>query len=120
MTREEAIKWKKEIYAFQQGKTIEILDQVENKWIPVSDPFFSLDREYRIAPEPRPTKYRPFKFGEITPGNIVRNIETQDLCSVIYVNSGGLVVGRSSLCYNELLQYYTFFDGSPCGVKEAA
>lgn len=49
MTKQEAIKWKPEIEAFQQGKTIQIL--IRNKWVDDENPSFSIKSKYRIKPE---------------------------------------------------------------------
>jgi len=52
MSREEAIKWKPEIEAFQQGKTIQYKDLIRKEWTDNDKPAFKLDCFYRIKPEP--------------------------------------------------------------------
>ena len=54
MTQEGAIKWKKEIEAFQQGKTIQVFTR---KWVDDDNPSFSLKSKYRVKPEQ--TKRQP-------------------------------------------------------------
>ena len=54
MTQEDAIKWKKEIEAFQQGKTIQVFTR---KWVDDDNPSFSLKSKYRVKPEQ--TKRQP-------------------------------------------------------------
>ena len=60
MTREEAKELLPIMQAFAEGKTIQIYDGEEGKWIDMTiDPSFNLiPSYYRIKPEP---KYRPFK-----------------------------------------------------------
>lgn len=51
MTQEEAIKFKEEIKAFQEGKTIQLFTELANKWIDTMDPMFNHENLYRIKPE---------------------------------------------------------------------
>lgn len=49
MTRESAIKWAKEIKAFQEGKEIQMLWN-DGKWRDNENPEFAINCEYRIKP----------------------------------------------------------------------
>lgn len=51
MTREEAQKWKNEIAAFAEGKTIQYQDFFCKEWTDNDEPNFKLDCFYRIKPE---------------------------------------------------------------------
>lgn len=57
MTQEEAKKWKNEIAAFAEGKTIQYKDFFCKEWTDNDEPNFKLDCFYRIKPEP--TKRQP-------------------------------------------------------------
>lgn len=79
---------------------------------------FNYDESYyRIKPEP---KYRPFKREELCDlvGKVVnkKNTNTYDL--IISVEDD--IVGIRGFSYTTvgLLEYYTFKDGSPCGVLD--
>lgn len=52
MTQEEAKKWKNEIAAFAEGKTIQCKDMFCNEWTDIDDPSFKLGCFYRVKPEP--------------------------------------------------------------------
>jgi len=49
MKRADAIKWAKEIEAFQVGKDIQFLDY-NDTWTDTDDPCFYTDMEYRVKP----------------------------------------------------------------------
>lgn len=51
MTQEEAKKWKNEIAAFAEGKTIQYKDLFCKEWTDNDEPNFKLDCFYRIKPE---------------------------------------------------------------------
>ena len=51
MTREGAVKWAKEIKAFQEGKIIQGRRTDNNKWQDMDYPEFNEDYNYRVKPE---------------------------------------------------------------------
>ena len=51
MTQEEAKKWKNEIAAFAEGKTIQYKDLFCKEWTDNDEPNFKLDCFYRVKPE---------------------------------------------------------------------
>lgn len=91
-------------------------------WLSIEEPNWNWeDNEYRIKPEPR---YRPFKDAEEAmdvikeKGNIIK--WDGDYFTILYICDGGVMIGgeRVSRGYVQCLQYATFLDGTPFGVKE--
>lgn len=71
--------------------------------------------EYRVAPEP---KYIPFDFSdaEFLIGKIVKSKDGSVVSMIVGVgNASGVCVGDVDYDFNELLDTYTFLDGTPCG-----
>lgn len=64
MTREAAIKWKKEIVAFQNGKTIEVKRKNKTVWEEAIEPEFHIFNEYRIKPEEKPEQKRIIELSD--------------------------------------------------------
>lgn len=117
------------IKAFSEGKDIEMRSKNPhaqlNGWAKM-DEFIFGNFEYRIKPEP---KYRPFKdakecwqemqkhqpFGWIKP----KADDTISKFMLIDSLMDEVVTVRTNVRFNyhELLEYYTFADGFPFGVK---
>ena len=117
------------IQAFADGKTIQAIDPYDDEWCNQTKLNFEalFEGQYRIKPEP---KYRPFAnaeecwqemkkheyFGWIKAKDtsipsrfiIINSIRNEEVC----ITSG------IDFTYNELVEYYTFIDGTPVGVKE--
>lgn len=102
--------------AFKKGKDIEckLKDSKASEWVNARNPCWNfLNYVYRAKPEPEPPKYKPFSFEDDLLGK-----------SIIGQEFKGIITGQTmyrvwainvSLSYLELLDSYTFSDGSPCG-----
>ena len=130
MTKEEAKELLPIMQAFAEGKTIQIYDGEEGKWIDMTiDPSFNLiPSYYRIKPEP---KYRPFKTkGECwhdmqkhQPFGWITSKKTDNYVFIDYVGELNSCVCISftageSECYpaEMLFDNYKFVDGTPFGM----
>ena len=116
------------IQAFANGKTIQAIDPYEDEWVDQAGLNFKalFERQYRIKPEP---KYRPFKgaeecwnemqkhqpFGWIKP----KGDDTISKFMLIDSLMDEVITVRTNIRFNyhELLEHYTFADGTPFGVK---
>ena len=133
MNRQEAKQILPIIRAFADGKTIEFKNTFGD-WINCGEIMFNWPpKDYRIKPEP---KYRPFKdteecwqemqkhqpFGWIKNNCEYKNISSIrtgkalrpiliniEICGEPYENSFNMA---------KMLEYYTFVDGAPFGIKE--
>ena len=117
------------IQAFADGKTIQAIDPYEDEWVDQAGLNFKalFEGQYRIKPEPT---YRPFAnaeecwnemqkhqpFGWIKPkgDNVVNKFMLIDALR----NEGVAVRTNIRFTYHELLEYYTFADRTPFGIKE--
>ena len=128
MTREEAKQLLPIIQAYAEGKAIEsrCIKGDKSLWYDEEDPSFDNDLEYRIKPE---QKYRPFANAE----ECWREMQKHQPLGWIKPKSDD-VIGKFMLIdslmdkvvtvrtnvrfkYHELLEHYTFADGTPFGVK---
>lgn len=126
MTIEE-IKRQAELYsALAKGKTIQIKD-MSGEWHDVEPRKLDCFPEtiaFRIKPE---AKYRPFETKEECWKEMLKhqpfgwlhdnfNDVNVQLC---FVSDGGAALtGNAILPYDELIERFTFIDGSPFGIKE--
>ncbi len=116
--------------AYADGKEVEVL-VAGNGWFPCEGdaPYFDWsNNKYRIKPEPT---YRPFKDAEECwqemqkhqPFGWVKNKESgyqtiSDLCDIEDEGFLNLIVCEEDISAEEMLQKFTFADGTPFGVKE--
>ena len=132
MNRKEAAELSPFIKAFGEGKDIEMRSKNPhaqlNGWAKM-DEFIFGNFEYRIKPEP---KYRPFnntkecitKMMKHQPVGWLKSTEaTEDVyfpITGLTNDKCGVTLGPSSggWSFSGLLNYYTFVDGTPFGVKE--
>lgn len=128
MTREEAKDLLPIIQAYTEGKAIEsrCIKGDKSLWYDDEDPSFDDAFEYRIKPEP---KYRPFRnmercleemqkhqpFGWIKRNGYWYNIISTGITNVKIIDTRGAI---STLCFDDLLNHYSFVDGTPFGIKE--
>lgn len=103
--------------AFKEGKTIEYKNKAHDGWSVNSDPAWNFDDyDYRVKPEPNPTKYKPFSFKDDLVGKVV---VLQNMYKAIISGQSPSRVHISGydnpVLYNDLLKGWTFIDGSPCG-----
>ena len=135
MTREEAKVLLPIIQAFAEGKVIECRTKpttikgtdVPNDWTEMKEIEFWNNIEYRIKQEP---KYRPFKDAEECWEEMQKHeyfgwIKAKDTSipsRFMIINSVRneevSITSGIDFTYNELVEYYTFIDGTPFGIKE--
>jgi len=106
------------ITAFAEGKEIEWFDGI--KWVSLPNP--NWENLYtpivRIKPEP---KYIPFTFedAEFLIGKLIKDKHTNSIFIIIGVNAVGIMITIDNyISFKNLLENYTFLDGSPCGKIE--
>ena len=127
MTREEAKQLLPIIQAFSEGKEIEGLYKgTKSPWFKIKDMDFSGGIIFRIKPEP---KYRPFKGAEECwnemqkhqPFGWIKPKDDDTISKFMLIDSlmDEVVTVRTNVRFNyhELLEHYTFADGTPFGVK---
>ena len=117
------------IQAFADGKTIQAIDPYDDEWCNQTKLNFEalFEGQYRIKPEP---KYRPFKDAEECWNEMQKHeyfgwIKAKDASipsKFMTINSiknkeVSITLGID-FTYNELVEHYTFIDGTPFGVKE--
>lgn len=123
MTREEAKKLLPIIKAFSDGKTIQHLDIINDKWEDVDEfVYHGSVKCYRIKPEPA---YRPFANAEECWAEMlkhesfgwVKSTLFKDLALVQRVTTLYVEINRDIIDYKDTLEKFTFADGTPFGVK---
>lgn len=128
MNRERAKELLPIIHAFAEGKTVQFKNSFED-WIDCDNIMFNWPpKDYRIKPEP---KYRPFKDAEECwqemqkhePFGWVKDKERGHKVTITRVNddenTGFMAInGKSEWTLEGLMDYYTFADGTPFGIKE--
>lgn len=124
MTKEEAKELLPIITAFVEGKTIEVRGN-DDTWDEVRYPSFGNGPEnYRIKSAP---KYRPFKntkecWNEIGKhshfGWIKFKGEEESYIHCERIEDCGIFYNASSWTFENMLDDFTFIDGSPFGIKE--
>lgn len=133
MTREEAKQLLPIIQAFAEGEIIEcrtkpgtISAGIPNEWTEIKEIGFWNGIEYRIKPEP---KYRLFKNAEECwtemlkhqPFGWIKPKSDDVIGKFMLIDSlmDKVVTVRTNVRfkYHELLEHYTFADGTPFGVK---
>ena len=116
------------IQAFADGKTIQAIDPYDDEWCNQTKLNFEalFEGQYRIKPEP---KYRPFANAEECWQEMKKHeyfgwIKAKDTSipsRFIIINSirneEVSITSGIDFTYNELVEYYTFIDGTPVGVK---
>lgn len=132
MTREEAKVLLPIIQAFSEGRKIMVKDRrlsdEEYNWSEVDNCSFNIKQfEYRIKPEPT---YRPFKNAEECWQEMEKHkyfgwIKCKDTSvpsKFMIINSVRneevSITSGIDFTYSELIEYYTFVDGTPFGIKE--
>ena len=130
MNRKEAAELSPLIKAFGEGKDIEMRSKNPhaqlNGWAKM-DEFIFGNFEYRIKPEP---KYRPFNDAEECWKEMLKHkpfgwIKAKDasipnrfmIINSIRNEEVSIALGID-FTYNELVEHYTFIDGTPFGIKE--
>ena len=116
------------IQAFADGKTIQAIDPYEDEWVNQAGLNFEalFEGQYRIKPE---QKYRPFANAEECwremqkhqPFGWIKPKSDDVIGKFMLIDSlmDKVVTVRTNVRfkYHELLEHYTFADGTPFGVK---
>lgn len=109
------------IQAYAQNKSVQYKEQNTDKWITILPPFtasWSDKYDYRIKPEP---KYIPFTFEDrdMFKDRWIYSKEYGNLTKIIHIEDDSVrsvTIGTGDdFSYSELLNLYTFEDGTPCG-----
>lgn len=68
--------------------------------------------------KPKEPVYRPFTFEEAKEhvGRVVKSKNKIVVELIVHARDGGLIVGGFYKSYQDLMDYYTFLDGSPAGI----
>lgn len=126
MNRKEAAELLPIIQAYAEGKEIEIFDKTMKMWKTAMLPHFDCDSNiYRIKPEP---KYRPFKdakecwkgMEKHQPFGWVKNKKDGHYALITAVddNTCGMSLnGNAAWSLSGIMDFFTFADGVPFGVK---
>lgn len=125
MTRDRIKELLPVITAFAEGKTIEVKNS-KNEWNEIDDPYFDgSPKAYRIKPV---SEYRPFKnaeecwkemqkhkcFGWVR----FKNRTEDGYINIEAIKNNGVFFSSFHISFEDVLEYYTFIDGSPFGIKE--
>lgn len=125
MKQREAVKYRSEIAALADGKTIQYRHARSDGWQDIDDPSFAIDCEYRIKPEP---KLRPWRPEEVPVGAWLRRKMPPTgyhvwLIVGVSASSGDVAFSQDShRSLEEILNYEHSTDNGatwrPCGVME--
>ena len=126
MNRQEAKELLPIIQAFAEGKTILVQDGIDWCYLGNESDFNLNPQRYRIKPEP---KYRPFANAEECwremqkhqPFGWIKDKEDGTDVMVTKVSDGRddmAINGNYNWRLDGILEYFTFADGKPFGIKE--
>ena len=125
MTREEVKEMLPVLQAFAEGKTIEsrCIKGDKSLWYDDEDPSFDDDFEYRVKPEP---KYRPFKDAEECwaemqkhqPFGWLKSKKDGYYSFITMLNYRFRLNGYDGWRFDDVINKFTFADGTPFGVKK--
>ena len=125
MTREEVKEMLPVLQAFAEGKTIEsrCIKGDKSLWYDDEDPSFDNDFEYRLKPEP---KYRPFKDAEEcwaemqkhNPFGWLKSKKDGYYSFITMLNYRFRLNGYDGWRFDDVINKFTFADGTTFGVKE--
>ena len=97
--------------AFKDGKEIEVYNIAKKGWFETNDPAWNWSiTDYRVKEE---SQYIPFTFEdwEIMIDKIVKHKKKPIIEKLTSFCDDSV----NAIFYNELLEEFTFLDGSPCG-----
>ena len=124
MTREEVKEMLPVLQAFAEGKTIEsrCIKGDKSLWYDDEDPSFDDDLEYRIKPE---ITYRPFKDAEECwlemqkhqPFGWLKSKKDGYYSFITMLNYRFRLNGYDGWRFDDVINKFTFADGTPFGVK---
>jgi hypothetical protein len=99
--------------AILQGKKVIYSDKGKNGYFRVDNPSLDFTKyDYIVKPE---TQYIPFTFEDAKDliGKVV--VDKHSIATIDYLDANGCNVSMTSWTYEEMLERYTFLDGTPCG-----
>ena len=131
MDRNQAKEFYPILQAFAEGKVIEfktkpgtISTSIPNEWTEMEEIRFWSNVEYRIKPEP---KYRPFKDAEECWQEMLKHApfgwikgkedEYHTFITTVDNNDAMSLSGNSGWSFFDIMNIYTFADGTPFGIK---
>lgn len=126
MTRKEAKDLLSIIKAFSEGKEIEGLYKgTKSPWFKIKDMDFNKGIIFRIKPGP---KYRPFANAEECWNEMEKHQpfgwldDKRDRCHSLITHiktaeEGVYINGIGNYFFNEIMEKFTFADGTPFGIK---
>ena len=132
MDRNQAKEFYPILQAFAEGKVIEfktkpgtISTSIPNEWTEMEEIRFWSNVEYRIKPEP---KYRPFKDAEECWQEMLKHQpfgwikgkedEYHTFITTVDNNDAMSLSGNSGWSFFDIMNIYTFADGTPFGMKD--
>ena len=117
MTREESIKFAKEIAAFQQGKTIQVYTR---KWVDDPNPSFSIKSKYRVKPEQQKRLPTIDDVKQWFMENRVFKDKTGSLMRIqkIDIDNCPITIDDDFYTIEQFIEYYTHADGSELYITE--
>ena len=125
MTREQVKEMLTVLQAFAEGKTIEsrCIKGDKSLWYDDEDPSFDNDFEYRIKPEPT---YRPFKdvdacwmeMKKHQPFGWLKSNKDGYYSFITMLNYRFRLNGYDGWRFDDVINKFTFADGTTFGVKE--
>lgn len=139
MDRNQAKEFYPILQAYAEGKVIECRTKPSalskswrdmNDWTEMKDITYWSNIEYRIKPDSKAeAKYRPFKDAEECwaemlkhqPFGWIKGKESEHhslITSIIADEEEVYINGISGFVLDEIMEHYTFADGTPFGVKE--
>lgn len=112
----------KAMQAYVDGKDIELWNPTSKRWELEENPAWSLLWKYRIKPEPT---YRPFRnahecleeMRKHTPFGWANHIGKNICYCIDAVSYTEVYIDKTWHCFDYMFRIFTFFDGSPFGVK---
>lgn len=113
MTRYDAIEHLEVIRAFANGEDIQML--LGSEWVDVNEPSFYKLTTYRVKPK---LEYVPFDFsdGQILIIKVIKNKNQNLIGMITQIYEDGVTIGGNLFStFEDLLEDWTFSDGSPCG-----
>lgn len=125
------------IKAWEDGKTVQFRNPVDNNWVMVIKPTWETDIEYRVKPEePEEKKYRPYESSAEMIADFMgrfkvkcpsyceplvwvksKDVNRQTLVSAFREDNVSIDFNPFIIEFEQLFNDYIYLDGSPCGMK---
>lgn len=109
------------VQGHKNGKTIQFFLELDREWKNVvGKPTWNFDAiTYRIKPEP---KLRPYTYEEALEAwklhKYVKNKTGHFASNILGMQYDKIKLSENFVCYQTLLDYYTWEDDTPCGILE--